>query len=75
MLKLASRYFHNRARMYHYIDVSYIPYLPTTVGTTLYSLFRPDLDFCRKQEPAHENMLDININDRDKDFNDKVKVE
>ena len=41
---------HVRARMYHYRDVSYIPYLPTTVATTLFSLFRSDLDFRRKQE-------------------------
>ena len=41
---------HVRARMYHYRDVPYIPYLPTTVATTLFSLFRSELDFCRKQE-------------------------
>ena len=36
---------HVRARMYHYRDVPYIPYLPTTVATTLFSIFRSDLDF------------------------------
>ena len=36
---------HVRARMYHYTDVTYIPYLPITVATTLFSLFRSDLDF------------------------------
>ena len=40
-----------RTRMYHNIDVPYIPYLPTTVATTHF-LFRSDLDFCRKQELA-----------------------
>ena len=28
---------HVRVRMYHYRDVPYIPYLPTTVATTLFS--------------------------------------
>ena len=37
---------HVRARMYHYIDVPYIPYLPITDATTLFSLFTSDLDFC-----------------------------
>ena len=41
---------HVRAHMYRYFDVSYIPYLPTTVAFVLYSLFISDLDFCRKQE-------------------------
>ena len=41
---------HVRTRMYHYRDVPYIPYLPTTVATTIFSLFRSDLDYCRKQE-------------------------
>ena len=41
---------HVRACVYHYRDVPYIPYLSTTVATTLFSLFRSDLDFCRKQE-------------------------
>ena len=38
---------HVRVRMHHYRDVPYIPYL---VSYTLFSLFRSDLDFCRKQE-------------------------
>ena len=43
---------HVRACMYHYIDVPYIPYLPTTVATALFCIFRADLDFCRNQESA-----------------------
>ena len=41
---------HVHARMYHHRDVPYILYLPTTVATTLFSLFRSDLDFSSKYD-------------------------